>query len=403
MKKLFTLSILLTILLNLGLTQAIPKDSLYFGLIPPGDSAIVFAPNIVCFKKRFEQSIAISPDGKEMMIGLTNKNWGDFVVAKYKYGADGWAAPFKNQGTDSMLFGIYPNYSLDNKRIYFTSAWPIFPPVNVWMMERTPNGWSEVMKVGEPISSSSIEFEVSISANSTLYFSSRRDGGFGELDVFYSKLEEGEYKKAINLGKPINTSMGDDMPFIAPDESYLIFGSTRGNKANKNSQLHISYRKEDGSWTNPKHMGPKINTKGYNTFPFVSPDGKYFFFSRREKWHNSAPSDIYWISSKIIDDLKLTNYAPYVKDTIPDQTIVVGKEFNYTIPASTFIDDDGNNTLTFTAELSNGSKLPDWLKFDPNRMIFSGTVKEKGIHVIRVIAIDTKKASTFDDFKLSIE
>src|SRR5215510_8284212 len=49
--------------------------------------------------------------------------------------------------------------------------------------------------------------------------------------------------------------------------------------------LYISYRK-NGEWTPAKNLGPKINGPGLEISPYLSPDGKYFFFSSARKVGN---------------------------------------------------------------------------------------------------------------------
>lgn len=63
-----------------------------------------------------------------------------------------------------------------------------------------------------------------------------------------------------------------------------------------NSDLFISYRKKDGSWTVAIKLGPQINTDKYEGIATVSPDGKCLFFNR--------DNDIYWVSAKFIDELR---------------------------------------------------------------------------------------------------
>ncbi len=88
------------------------------------------------------------------------------------------------------------------------------------------------------------------------------------------------------------------MPFIAPDESYLLFSSDRNTGR---QSLFISFRRSDGSWTEAHGLGEAINSQKGERFPYVSPDGKYLFFTR---WHGRDNEDIMWVSSKIIDDLR---------------------------------------------------------------------------------------------------
>ncbi|MBU1011258.1 MAG: putative Ig domain-containing protein, partial [Bacteroidetes bacterium] len=95
-----------------------------------------------------------------------------------------------------------------------------------------------------------------------------------------------------------------------------------------------------------------------------------------------------------------THLCPYLKNPIPDQSVIIDELFNYMIPDSTFIDDDGNNTLTFHALLTNGDILPSWLTFDTITGTFSGIPSVEGTLNIAVTATDTAGASANTHFKI---
>lgn len=80
----------------------------------------------------------------------------------------------------------------------------------------------------------------------------------------------GTYSTPVSIGPAINTREVEDCPFIAPDESYLIFSRVSGPE----SGYHIAYRLKDGGWSAP------VALKRLRAQPtsFVSPDGKYVFF-----------------------------------------------------------------------------------------------------------------------------
>jgi hypothetical protein len=132
----------------------------------------------------------------------------------------------------------------------------------------------------------------------------------------------------------------------------------------------------------------------------ISPDGKYLFYESGY----SVPGPIYWIrADQLIDSLRYTNFVPYVKNPIPDQTAVTGQFFSFAIPDTTFVDDDGNGTLTYAAKLADGSPLPAWLTFDTLAGIFSGNPVVTEILDIRVTATDTAGASASTTFKIIVE
>ena len=72
-----------------------------------------------------------------------------------------------------------------------------------------------------------------------------------------------------------------------------------GNNGFGGADLFVCYKKKDGSWSKRANLGNSINIWGLERFLFVSPDGKYLFFLRV-----TESSDIYWVDTKIIDDLK---------------------------------------------------------------------------------------------------
>lgn len=69
--------------------------------------------------------------------------------------------------------------------------------------------WSSPVNAGPSINTAGDEFYPFIANDSTLYFTSNGHGGFGGLDIFVSYKRKGKFKKAINLGYPLNTSHDD--------------------------------------------------------------------------------------------------------------------------------------------------------------------------------------------------
>lgn len=275
---------------------------LYFGQTPPGDVPAVFAPGIISLEDRFEQFLLFSPDGRTLTFGVTNADWSAFSLRQVQIEDGRWTEPVVAPFLGSDPSALTACWSFESDVAFFTSARPSYPPADIWMSRRGDTGWAEPVKVGAPISSDADEFEVAISQSGTLYFSSARDGGLGDLDLYRARRIEGAYTTAENLGPPVNTSFGDDLPYIAPDESYLILASDRpGGLGNRD--LYISFQ-VDGAWTEPTNLGPVINSTRWEIYPSVSPDGRYLFFTRRESWQTIADSDIYWVNAGLIERLR---------------------------------------------------------------------------------------------------
>ena len=376
------------------LPPSIPNDSLYLGQIPPGDSAVVFAPGSISLNNRRETKIVFSPDNMECLIAIGQSNTFKILYADFYSGY--WKTPVPASFISNPR-PIEPFYSPDSTHVFITSY------ADIYSSERLNQTWTTPALLGQPISTGVEEYHPTTARNGTLYFCSMRENP--AFSIYRSARENGNYSAIEKLPDVINRndtgSDGAYDPFIAPDESYIIFSSIRTGGYGQADQ-YISYKK-NGNWTHPKNLGPTINTSAIEYGSYVSPDGKYYFFSRPAGWGPIAAADIYWVKiDSLIDSLKHTNFIPYLKNQIPDQTDTVGHSFNFIIPDSTFIDDDGNNTLTYSAILSDGSPLPGWLVFDSISARFSGIPETAGTLNIRVAATDTAGASASAVFTLDI-
>src|SRR5690606_1112001 len=122
--------------------------------------------------------------------------------------------------------------------------------------KRTKDGWTEVKSLGPPFDDLPI-MRLTASSEGTYFFDEFKQDFTG--DIRYSRLVEGKYEEPKLLSKEINAGKSFH-PFIAPDESYLIFdGKREGGYGD--SDLYISYRQQVGSWGTAINMGEDINSE----------------------------------------------------------------------------------------------------------------------------------------------
>jgi hypothetical protein len=114
-------------------------------------------------------------------------------------------------------------------------------------------------------------------------------------------------------------------------------------------------------------------------------------------------SDAHFNLPPVSANVIFTNHAPVVVNTPASQEIQVNQPFHFGLVANqTFMDIDGD-PLTFTAALSNGTALPNWIQFDasqPNQLDFSGTASSVGSTYVSVFAKDPLNATARADFGL---
>jgi len=267
----------------------------YLGQKPPGLKPVIFAPGIVS-TRRYEFNAAFSPAGDELYYSVNES--GRETMMFMRRVKNLWTpperVPFVSPNNDCDPF-----FSMDGTRLYFISTRTKKNGANDWdiyYVSRTETGWSEPRNLGAPINTEYNEYYVSLTKTGTLYFATDKPGGSGSHDIYRAKLVDGVYSTPENLGKSINTPHLEHDPFIAPDESYLLFTSVDRKQGFGSGDLYVSFRKENGAWTEAKNLGQEFNSRGYDFCPIVSWDGKYFFFTKN--------SDIYWVSIEAINSLR---------------------------------------------------------------------------------------------------
>ncbi|MCJ7579276.1 MAG: hypothetical protein MUP98_01940 [Candidatus Aminicenantes bacterium] len=197
-------------------------------------------------------------------------------------------------------------FAPDGKTLYFQSNVPIEglesegTISNIWVTKKTETSWTEPKFLDFTINTKWLDSFASAATNGTLYFFSQKPEGAGKSDLYKSPYLDGKYSEAENLGDLFNTKEHEWDPFIAPDESYLIFCSTK-SEGYGSDDFYISFRNKDLSWTKPVNMGEEINSKASENRPYVTVDGKYFFFTSTKR----GSRDIYWVDAKIIDKFRV--------------------------------------------------------------------------------------------------
>ena len=143
--------------------------------------------------------------------------------------------------------------------------------------------------LGPVINSSSDDFSPSISADGlSLYFSSRRPGGFGGVDLWVSTRPStnAPWGTPVNVGLPVNSPYDEWSPSISSDGLTLFFsepwdsryGSLHPNGLNPRANIWMTTRPSSAAaWSAPVNLGPSINTEGVFD-PSISADGLSLYF-----------------------------------------------------------------------------------------------------------------------------
>ena len=174
--------------------------------------------------------------------------------------------------------------------------WIFFAPydegmdVRIWSLEVGPHRWRNPRQLESPIADDPAFFPT-VSNRGTLYYTN-----LAARRIFRAKVEGLSVSSAEDAGLEFGGHA-----FIAPDESFVLVDA-REQDSLGGSDIYVAFRRQDGSWTRPRNLGAGVNSGFDETCPSLSADGKYLFFSRYDE--PDEVSDIYWISSEVIDAVK---------------------------------------------------------------------------------------------------
>jgi outer membrane protein OmpA-like peptidoglycan-associated protein len=132
--------------------------------------------------------------------------------------------PFNDKEYDYL----HPSINVDDNVLYFASDRPGgFGGFDLWKVEKSGDTWGEPINLGSEINTSENEVFPYIHADGMLFFSSNGHNGLGGGDIFFSKEYQGKFVAPVNLGTRFNTA-SDDFGFILDrDKRNGYFSSDR--------------------------------------------------------------------------------------------------------------------------------------------------------------------------------
>ncbi|MEE4246364.1 MAG: hypothetical protein V2I33_13225 [Kangiellaceae bacterium] len=303
MTRILTLTILFLSINSLLAQQFNPEpwpklNGPYLGQPLPGDKPELFAPGLISKSDQFELNSVFSPKQKIFMFSrVIDGTYKMFFSSQNKQGV--WSEP-RLAGPSKTYPGhrdVDMTFSPDGKWLYFISDRPLkgysLDRYNVWRSRIGEFGLERPEALAANINGPAHELYPMIVADGSLYFTAPREGGLGGYDSYRAQYKtDGTFEDPVNLGGSINTKTNEGDIYVSPDESYMVHVSSDRDDGFGRGDLYISFKQSDGSWSKDKNMGPDFNTKGMDYCPVVTPDGKYFFFSR--------DGDVFWVDAKML-------------------------------------------------------------------------------------------------------
>lgn len=219
------------------------------------------------------------------------------VWVSEKVHANEWGVPSNalgplNNKDNNSIIGL----KADNKVVYLINTYA--GKKGLAFSKRIGESWSKPEKIPIPgFKKDGFSGFYMNPGYNVLLISMENKDSFGQEDLYVSvKDSSGLWQDPVNLGPVINTKGFETSPFLSADGKILYFSSD-GHAGLGDADIFMSERLYDSwtIWTKPKNLGEQVNSDAFDSYFSVYGDSVCFFSSNRQ----GGSSDIYTSTLKI--------------------------------------------------------------------------------------------------------
>ncbi|MEH6421487.1 TolB family protein [Pseudomonas sp. CGJS7] len=258
----------------------------------------IFSPGVISGAGH-DAAPTFTPDGDTVYFGRQAPDTA--VIMQSQRSGEGWSEPriasFSGEWSD-----MEPAMAPDGSYLIYVSNRPARPGDKpgdgfyngkswpgqasaLWRVRRTAQGWSAPERLPDRINRGNAVYAPAVAADGSLYFM-RPNDTTGNFQLFRAQMRDGDYEQPQPL--PFSGGEQNDVdPAVAPDESFLIFGSRRA-QASKSMDLFIAFHDAQG-WSEPQWLGETVNSPGSDAEARLSPDLKTLYFSSERTLKRGYP------------------------------------------------------------------------------------------------------------------
>jgi outer membrane protein OmpA-like peptidoglycan-associated protein len=246
---------------------------------------------------------------------LTQEYYEDIYISNKKGGNWEPAKPI-GKNVNNIFHEVPLSISQDGKKLFLYKS-DQSNDCDIYYSNLRDHEWSAPVSMGHHVNSGDMETGGSISPDGQrFYFSSDREGGFGEMDIYYSQLQaDGNWGPAVNLGAGINTKYNEESPFAFSDGKTLYFSSEGHNSMGGFDLFTSTFNTLNQRWSTPENLGFPINSADDEMSISFSSNGKQAYYSANKE-DSFGDEDIYLITS---DEL-ISGPAPIPSDSKTDDS-----------------------------------------------------------------------------------
>lgn len=342
----------------------------------------------------------LTADGEQILFtkrdGTGNYDKEDIYTA-YKRADDGWTPPQSiaqtinspyNEGTCSV--------TADGNILIYTScdAPDSQGSCDLYVAYKVNGAWQRPTNMGPKVNSRSWDSQPSLSADGRLlFFSSNRRGGYGGNDIWYSiRQKDGTWSEAKNLGNVVNTAKDEISPFMFFNNEILFFASD-GHQGFGGMDIFLS-RVKDGEFQKPENMGLPINDHLDQVALFITAQKDYAYYTELTKegaegqndrsllYRFKFPEEIYLGENLTVTEGKVLNAK-------------TGKPIDATLSLVSLTND---STIY---QFQSDGKTGDFMMLYPEKAVSGLYVEKKGF-LPKIYNVERDKIQNVKDLKVEL-
>ncbi len=349
--------------------------------------------------KHAEIAPIISPDGNTLYMARFDKEYKSCNIWYSERKKDGsWSkavkmdAPLNNEG-DNVVVSVSPDGNTLIVEGVYRKDGTFLTDDGMSITNRTKDGW-EVPKIIKINNYYNMDEHFSFSPTtdrSVLLMSVEREDTYGNKDLYVSfRNDNGTYSKPKNMGGVLNTNCAEGTPFIAPDGKTLYF-SSQGHTGYGNNDIFVTKRLDDTweNWSEPKNLGPEINTKKWDVYYSVSARGDYAYLVSVPK--NKEREDLYVV--KLSEDAR------------PDPVVLVkgkvlDKQTNLPIEARIVYKNEKDGKKV--GEARSNPKTGEYSIILPYGKSYSFKAKARNYYALENEKLDLRKEAEYKEIEIDL-
>lgn len=221
------------------------------------------------------------------------------VYVSYLDSNNNWMAPQRLSFCKSETFEATVAVNMDERRVYVYKD--DTGEGDIYFSDFSQNRFKEMEFLDiKDVNTKYWEPHATVNPEGTaMYIVSDRPGGYGGRDIYQClKQKDGTWGKPVNMGPEINSAYDEDAPFISIDGKQFYF-STNGPKSMGGFDILMSVRTSKNKWSEAVNLGYPINSCGDDLYYTTTIDGYHGYFTSFRQ-DGSGEKDIYEVTNNYL-------------------------------------------------------------------------------------------------------